>query len=101
MCSRPLTVPACVVECVNQGDPMKLSAPLMMVAATLSLSQFASGAVIGQIDTFQNGTTDGWFAGGLGTGAVPAIPPQVVANGGPQGTGDQYLRVTGVGGVGP
>jgi hypothetical protein len=80
---------------------MKLNAPLMIVAATLSLSQLASGAVIGQIDTFQNGTTDGWFAGGLGMGSVPAIPPQVVANGGPQGTGDRYLQVTGIGGNGP
>src|SRR4051812_39247395 len=80
---------------------MKLNAPLMIVAATLSLSQVASGAVIGQIDTFQNGTTDGWFAGGLGMGSVPAIPPQVVANGGPQGTGDRYLQVTGIGGNGP
>jgi len=80
---------------------MRVSAPLILLVSSLSLAQLAFGATIGQLDTFQDGTTGGWFAGGLGTGAVPPIPPQVVANGGPQGTGDRYLQITGLGGDGP
>jgi hypothetical protein len=79
---------------------MKISGCLIAVLMALSLTPFASGATVGQIDTFQDGTTDGWFAGGLGLGQVPPIPPQVVANGGPKGTGDQYLQITGIGGDG-
>jgi len=80
---------------------MRLSARLMTLAATLSLAQLAFGVTIGQLDTFQDGTTDGWFAGGLGMGAMPPIPPQVIANGGPLGQGDEYLQVTALGGNGP
>jgi len=80
---------------------MKLTARLITFAATLWLTRAAGGAVIGPLDTFQDGTTDGWFAGGLGRGAVPPVPPQVVADGGPQGTGDSYLQVTARGGNGP
>jgi hypothetical protein len=80
---------------------MRLSARLMTLAATLSLAQLAFGVTIGQLDTFQDGTTDGWFAGGLGMGAMPPIPPQVIANGGPSGQGDEYLQVTALGGNGP
>src|SRR3954454_19630876 len=68
--------------------------------AALFLTRIASAVSIGQIDTFQDGTTDGWFAGGLGMGQVPPVPPQVIANGGPMGTGDQYLQITGLGGPG-
>jgi hypothetical protein len=60
----------------------------------------ASAITIGQVDTFQNGTTDGWFAGGLGFGVFPPIPPAVVPNGGPMGVGDQYLKITAIGGNG-
>jgi hypothetical protein len=79
---------------------MKISERLIVILAALSLAPFASGATVGQIDTFQDGTTDGWFAGGLGLGLVPPIPPQVIANGGPKGAGDQYLQITGIGGDG-
>jgi hypothetical protein len=43
-------------------------------------------------------TVDGWIAGLLGN--VPPIPPQVVANGGPNGAGDAFLQITAVGGAG-
>ena len=77
---------------------MKLLVVSVLTAVSLTFS--APAATIGQIDTFQDGTTDGWFAGGLGLGQVPAVPPQVIANGGPRGAGDQYLQITGVGGAG-
>ena len=54
----------------------------------------ASGASIGLKDTFQDGTTDGWFAGGGPFGQVPPVPPQVVPTGGPEGAGDEFLQIT-------
>lgn len=70
--------------------------------AALTLAPGMAGAVaIGQADTFQDLTTDGWFAGGLGTGQVPPVPPQVIGSGGPSGTGDAFLQITAQGGRGP
>jgi hypothetical protein len=62
--------------------------------------QLASASIVGPLDTFQSGTTEGWFAGGLGMGSVPPVPPHVVANGGPLGAGDEYLVITSQGGTG-
>ena len=62
----------------------------------------ALALVVGQIDTFQDLTTDGWFAGGLGPPAqIPPFPPHVVATGGPAGAGDAYLDIAAVSGEGP
>ena len=61
----------------------------------------AAGATIGQVDTFEDGTTNGWFAGGLGLGAVPPVPPVNVPSGGPGGAGDAFLQITSGGGSGP
>ena len=58
-----------------------------LFTATFLAVQLASAITIGQIDTFQTGTTAGWFAGGLGTGGAPPTPPHVVPNGGPAGAG--------------
>jgi hypothetical protein len=77
---------------------MKLSVSLVIVLSIVSMLESASAATVGQIDTFQDGTTDNWFAGGLGMGQVPPIPPTVITNGGPQGAGDRYLQITGLGG---
>ena len=56
----------------------------------------AVGAVtIGQIDTFQGGTTLGW-----GVPGPSPNPPVVVSTGGPAGLGDAYLELTAVGGGG-
>ena len=79
---------------------MRLTARFILALVAAFLTPLAFGGIVGQIDTFQDGTRDGWFAGGLGLGQVPPIPPQVVANGGPAGTGDQYLQITAVGGNG-
>src|SRR3954464_14013122 len=66
----------------------------------LGIPATAGAVVVGQIDTFQDGI-DNWFAGGLGFGQVPPIPPQVVLTGGPGGAGDAFLQITGLGGNGP
>jgi hypothetical protein len=54
----------------------------------------------GHVDTFQDGTTQGW-----GVNLIPGFPnhpapPQNIANGGPTGAGDRYLQLTAVGGTG-
>lgn len=51
---------------------------------------------IGQRDTFQNGTTMGWFVPG-----PSGNPPSNVASGGPGGVGDSYLRLEATGIPGP
>jgi hypothetical protein len=66
------------------------------ILSALSIPLFS--ATVGQVDTFQSGTTAGWFAGGLGMGMVPPVPPHVVFGGGPAGAGDNYLLITAIGG---
>lgn len=76
----------------------------LLAGATMALALAAAPAAaitLGQADTFQGGTTQNWFAGGGPFGAVPPVPPQVVATGGPAGAGDAFLQVTAGGGNGP
>ena len=52
--------------------------------------------MIGQIDDFQDGTTQNWT-----NGNIPPAPPVVnILDGGPGGAGDHYIQVTSVGGNG-
>lgn len=46
------------------------------------------------VDTFEDGTTQGWFVPG-----PHPVPPANIATGGPGGVGDNYLRLTALGGV--
>src|SRR5690606_11664924 len=69
-------------------------------AAVLALTGAASVAVIGQVDTFQSLTTEGWFAGGA-MGSSPPVPPFVMDTGGPAGDGDAFLVITSFGGALP
>lgn len=76
----------------------------MLAGAALALALAATPAAaitLGQADNFEDGTTQNWFAGGGPLGAVPPIPPQVIATGGPTGAGDAFLQVTAQGGDGP
>lgn len=52
-----------------------------------SLTGAAHAVVLGQIDNFQDGTTQGWA-----NGAVP--DPVNIPNGGPLGAGDNFLQIT-------
>jgi len=73
---------------------------LALTATILVIVLAPSGAFavsIGLQDTFQNGTTNNWFAGGLGLGQFPPFPPVVIPTGGPAGAGDQFLQITGTG----
>ena len=82
---------------------MRLTSLGVLVAFLACLPSTATAAPItlSQIDTFQDLTTDGWFAGGGPLGAFPPVPPHVVATGGPTGANDAYLSLTSGGGAGP
>ena len=51
---------------------------------------------LGQIDTFEDGTTQGWT---VGAGGAPG--PVNIATGGPAGAGDNFLEVSSTGRPGP
>ncbi|MEA2553376.1 MAG: hypothetical protein QOJ65_1552 [Fimbriimonadaceae bacterium] len=59
----------------------------------------AYGVVLGQIDTFEDGSTDGWVNSLLGRGGPN--PPINVSTGGPGGTDDNYMLLTSSGSPGP
>jgi hypothetical protein len=63
---------------------------------TLTVPAYAA-ITFGQLDNFQDGTTQGWDEG-----AASPNPPANVADGGPRGAGDAYLQNVsgGVGGAG-
>ncbi len=69
-----------------------------VLAACLLGAPIAHAAVVGQIDDFSDGTTQGWTVALLG--APHPAPPVNIATGGPSGTGDRYLQMTAVGGAG-
>ncbi|MGG5886369.1 PEP-CTERM sorting domain-containing protein [Falsiroseomonas sp. HC035] len=91
----------------KQSRRTRRSWPLFAVAVPLALAfglppdPARAAPVIGQVDTFESGTTSGWLTGVGPFGAVPPVPPQVVSDGGPTGAGDAYLQITATGGGGP
>lgn len=54
---------------------------------------------LGQIDTFEDGTTQNWLVGLLG--APHPAPPLNIPSGGPAGVDDNFLLLTALGGFGP
>jgi len=68
----------------------------LLILAGLLYPALAAAVTVGQVDTFENGTTEGWTVAVLGS-PHPA-PPEVVATGGPAGADDAFLRVYAVGG---
>jgi len=70
--------------------------------ATVFLAAFvwagsARAIVVGQIDTFEDGTTQNWANGG-----APGVPPvENIDTGGPAGIDDNFMQVTALGGSGP
>ena len=77
-----------------------LSAAAAAGVLAAACAPLARAAVVGQVDTFQSLTTEGWFAGGA-QGQQPPTPPHVMPDGGPNGAGDAFLVVTSEGGNGP
>ena len=53
------------------------------------------------IDTFEDGTTMGWFVPVPPAGPPSPVPPENVDSGGPTGAGDAYLELESTGDPGP
>jgi hypothetical protein len=68
--------------------------PLLAACSAISLPAWAVD--LGQIDTFEDGTTQGWIVG-----FPHPVPPQNFASGGPAGVDDNYLLLTATGNPGP
>lgn len=71
----------------------RLLGPALAVAC---LAVPARAVLLGQTDTFEDGTTQGWI---VGDASHPA-PPTNIATDGPAGTDDNFLRLTSLGGFG-
>jgi hypothetical protein len=63
----------------------------------LALAGAAYAVELGQVDDFESGGTRGW----QGDAGANPNPPTVIADGGPLGAGDGFLRIQGNGGLGP
>jgi hypothetical protein len=70
--------------------------------ATLLLAAGPAGAqpAVGQVDTFEDGTTQGWTVGADLEEGSP-FAPAIVPGDGPGGANDNYLRLRSRGGTGP
>lgn len=64
-------------------------------ALALGLAGPAQAISVGAVQTFEDGSTGGWF-----TGAASSLPVKNVDSGGPQGAGDAYLLAQSAGGSG-
>jgi hypothetical protein len=82
---------------INQG-----SAVVVFTAGCLLLPAIACAVpVVGQVDTFEDGSTQGWIINLLGIGSPPAAAlPTNIATGGPGGADDNFLQLTSLGGAG-
>src|SRR4051794_4806856 len=83
--------------CWTGGGLVRTMLTAALAAAMISPLMIA--ATVGQMDTFQDNTTDNWFSGGP-RGEMPPTPPHVVA-GGKGGASDLYMVLTAIGGDGP
>jgi hypothetical protein len=68
----------------------------IVVLGAVAVAGSAHAIVFGQLDDFQNGTTQNWANG---SGSAPPILN--IATGGPAGAGDRFIQVTSIGGIGP
>ncbi|RYG24615.1 PEP-CTERM sorting domain-containing protein [bacterium] len=73
---------------------------LLSIPLLLAMTASASAVTLGQIDDFEDGTTQNWVANLLGLGGGHPAPPANVPDGGPLGAGDAYLGLTSFGGIG-
>ena len=71
----------------------------LLLAGVLLQPTAGSAVVLGQIDSFQDGTLQNWDAGLDGVEPFPPSPV-VIPNGGPGGGNNQYMQITGIGGTG-
>jgi hypothetical protein len=89
---KPVAVTSRYTATCTQGGIVKIMLlPLAAGLTWLGLST-AQAVGIGQLDDFESGGVLNWGNGGL------APDPQNIADGGPLGTGDNFLRITSDGG---
>lgn len=67
------------------------SLKILCVPMLLCASMASKAITVGQIDTFQDGTTQFW----------EGAQPENVPTGGPSGVDDKFLKITSIGGSGP
>ena len=74
--------------------------PGLALVCAIGFSTTANAApILGQVDDFEDGTTQGWVINLLGMGSPPpATLPQNIATGGPAGVDDNFLQLTSIGG---
>ncbi|WP_337176673.1 PEP-CTERM sorting domain-containing protein [Paludisphaera sp.] len=78
--------------------PHRLACALVACACLLLPSPASADPIVGQVDDFEDGTTQGWLINLLGMGSPPAEAlPINVPTGGPGGADDHYLRLTSLG----
>lgn len=80
------------------GDMKHLNSTIIpaVLALLLIKAPLASALVLGQVDTFEDGTTQSWVVAAGPFGPHPA-PPANVSDGGPLGSGDNFLLLTALG----
>jgi hypothetical protein len=61
----------------------------------------ASAVTLGQVDDFEDGTTQGWVVALQGANPPAATLPTNISSGGPAGANDNYLQLTSLGNYGP
>ena len=69
---------------IKQSGKWILAVLLGLVSAQAGYSQ----VILNQVDTFQDGTLQGWGNGGI------ASPPVNISTGGPGGAGDRFLQIS-------
>ena len=72
----------------------------LVLLAFVCVTHSTFAVTIGQLDDFQDGTTQDWTVAVGPGGGNPAFPP-ANADGGPAGAGDMFLQLTSTGGNGP
>lgn len=77
---------------------MKKLAAAVVVLGSLLVCGVSGAVTVGQLDNFEDGTTQGWTSALLG--AANPTPPANVSTGGPAGADDNFLRLSSVGGAG-
>jgi hypothetical protein len=70
-----------------------MSKKICVLVLALSAAGSLPAVTVGQVDTFEDGTTMGWFV----PDPTHPAPPANVPDGGPTGPGDAYLRLTATG----
>src|SRR5690606_19044738 len=86
-----------LVEEVLMRAPRWVSSTALVLLLGIPAAASAAPITIGQIDTFEDGTTQGWQINLLGMG-TPLLPvPANIPTGGPAGSGDNFLEMVSTG----